>query len=751
MGDAAALGLSISSLQIVGAAFIFVVIAEIVALYVFTQELVVQEQIFCFANVAFTVAWVIAPGFVTFPASYAYLFVIVWLLFLAITILLTLIPLLMYVSKLRQFSKLGRSRGALTDEHELIRGAFKDNSDKSIYIANRVHKMSDELDRAQELYETAKRTPEVIIKSLQGEPELPEVARPDVTYVFLGMGGTGVGLTEAVIDYFRALNVFNAPGGSNFAFILYDTNMAAVKERMNKYRGTEVEKLLHAPVDFSTVDEGQLFSSAPWLVGEPVQLLQGSGNRRGVGYAAYNVKREQFVNRSSEIINKLVLQTKNPNLMIIVLNSLGGGTGSGTFLQATMDLKDSLQQQLAGNRPIVLGFGVIPRKIEEAGMCANAFGALKELAFLFKKGVKRVGEASGSVSNPFSAYFLVSRENPSATHDQEIASGIAHLLLDLGSGGFDPNDVRTIMERYGPESFSTFDVFDIYFPASLLSWYKTVGKPMTSTSSTGFLELHKMSSELLNTCKVLVEREGKFRVSAEEFRQTELNHFISLRAYRAWIQKAMAWRDELGQMVLSVSTRGSLEGQSLVDRVSQMMTSRETKYSLANLELSVHQIGNVTSQEFSQLKDPIANSVETRFAVPDPDGFDIGAILNPGANLTSIMSSLGRGEELKQAYANLRTTLGVIGMTMSNVDYSRVRRPVSVEDRELQFIEKFNAGLISPTAGRCFLRGSASCSWPWRPSRPTSELRSFREMTNCSRASSVWPPRARRRGSPVER
>ena len=161
----AVLSLTLSALYPIGLIAGIIIALEAIAFYFLTQEVFTREQGLLYGDLIFTIAWAAVASTSLLPTAdpFGSIFVIVWLVFLGLTIVFALAPLLMYVSKLREFTKVGKGHAALAADYDQIGAAYKEDSAKLEYLQDRVRKMSDDLGRANDLYATAKRTPEVII------------------------------------------------------------------------------------------------------------------------------------------------------------------------------------------------------------------------------------------------------------------------------------------------------------------------------------------------------------------------------------------------------------------------------------------------------------------------------------------------------------------------------------------------------------------------------------------------------------
>jgi hypothetical protein len=114
-------------------------------------------------------------------------------------------------------------------------------------------------------------------------------------------------------------------------------------------------------------------------------VLWGDGNFGSVYRALENAWQDVVRPNAAQELDALLRPLFNPTPVVYVVGTLGGGTGSGTFIDIGYML-----QQICGSPEAVDSFGVffIPRQgVDKILTYGNSYGALKELGFFQEGGV----------------------------------------------------------------------------------------------------------------------------------------------------------------------------------------------------------------------------------------------------------------------------------------------------------------------------------------------------------------------------
>jgi len=402
------------------------------------------------------------------------------------------------------------------------------------------------------------------------------------------------------------------------------------------------------------------------------------------------VNRDRLVARIKQYIDEITNRFPNKKgNAIIIINSLGGGTGSGTFIKLAMDLRNALQ----GSSTVIYGFGILPKAAEGQTFQANAYAALKELMFLFEHGERQLGAQDNLLQNPFDGYFLLSLEGPSQAQKENISSAISKFLLDLGtSEGFDPADIKMAVQSFGSAfgktSFLTFDFHEIIFPASRVSWYKNVGKFHAEKLRSDFKNIRSEAEKIYEESKKAVIEEENLIREIKEFINSDIKNFYREGVYKKWREEIVNIKQNLNKIHADVSIGGKLYIAPLRDKIYSILTDKNSEITIPNLETEIKSLEAIVSNEYQQLKNPLNTQVSKVFPV-DPDKFPVEKLFDERIVLTDLMSG-DREVELREAFARLTQRIGEVGQTMANIDYQRIKQPLHTKTQdEVRFISKY--------------------------------------------------------------
>ena len=688
-----------------------------ILLYFITGEYMNREELLLIADFAFSLAWwsstqPMSPFYPAFSQSYASnaIGATELALFLsAISLVLLLVPLYTFFMKYHRFLGLRKRLDRVRSEYDSIKneanrlGSELDNAKKSI------KEIKGLIERALWLREIAEKNPNTIISGIDDTPRTPKPIRPSVYYVICGLGGTGSILLESFIDYLLSQGLIDEDETKNpYLFVFFDTSRSNIDRIKKKYAGKPVEKLMYIFDNFGVLSAHEITSHNPWLVGQDVNLIDGTGNRRALGYAAYNTVKDTLMSdiltRITNMMNKVNINP--PNFLVVTLNSLGGGTGSGSFIYCASDLAEQLERK--GVRPYVLGFGVLPRSDEGTIYHANAYAALKELQFLLSRAKEKLGE-NVEFAYPYTAYFLISRDRPSATVDAEISLAITKFLLELGIAGYEESgagarvsghqgyDLEDIRYRasMAPDSFFTFGRYDIYFPASRVSWLVNVALPLREKVADSYKELSNSVSKLSASVTDYSSRVESLRREVENLKE-ELRNLIP-KLYKRWSSDANNAVNELENISREVSDpRSPISPTTLKNEYDALNSQIGTPDdSIVVLKKQViDRFESVIKEEEEFLKSPPVTSIEYVFKVEDPEKFDARVLSREKASLASILQSRDMIADYGNALRRLVGTTGLVEQSMANVDFTRVNMPLNYTTDVVEFIARYNKKLV---------------------------------------------------------
>ncbi len=690
-------------------------------LWVLTGESLNRELILVILNIVYSIVWSITalpftPIYYILQPSFSQLLIIYLYLALFIgSILLGAIPVIMYIRKYLKFNKILKEFKKSELDYKSINQKYSEINTRLNKAKEEIKNIINEINKAKELYETALKDPDLIITALDKKPQIPEVIRPNVNYVVVGLGGTGTALLEAFIDYLVSKNTIKEDGINPFLFVAFDTNEASIVRLREKYKNTPVAKLLYTFNNFEALTTANIINHNPWLAGLSVSIIQGSGTKRAIGYAAYNTVKNAMMEDILSRLNDLIAKTKTNRIFLIVFTALGGGTGSGSFIHFTKDFISRLGRITGDSEPYVMGFGVLPRENEGMLYHVNAFAAIKEMQFILKYGARlkdekasRGAENTINVINPFLAFFLISRDRPDKNVDTNIALGLARFISDIGTSGvvqenqsrytetFDLSDIRTAAAM-SPYSFFTFNRYDIYFPASRLSWYKNVGVIVFKDINDRYTKLREEVDEISRLLSEYKDNTSKFLANLDNLSNTVKS--MTIKVYRRWSNRIGEVYVELLKWRENVVDGGSISPKNLETLLNSIYSSAEENVeSIVILKRRIDEFNEIVKEEELFLKAPPSSHIEYVFSVPNLENFDISQLSTEKASLYRLVNQYGRQSDFLRALADLKAPLGSVGLTMANIDYQRINVPIPVTTEAKDFISRYNPGLIKDNA-----------------------------------------------------
>ncbi|TRM78466.1 hypothetical protein DJ528_04875 [Sulfolobus sp. B5] len=709
-------------LSIIGFTIAILMIVEYVVLWLLTEELTTREQVITIINLIISLAYSIANSPLIIPPLYniinnAYesnkgFYSLLYMAIFIALVILGIIPVLMYLRKYHNFNNLSKRYQEISLKITSVQQAYQEINSKLNTSQNEIKEVIDNINKATELYNTALRNPDLIITSLDNKPEMPDVVRPNINYVVVGLGGVGTALLRGFIDYLLSQGSIRENTDNPFLFVAFDTNQANISDLRNAYKGTVVENLLYTFDNFELLSANNIVNHNPWLAGFSLSYIQGAGNRRAVGFAMYNTVKDALMQDIAMRLTALINRTMTPRVLLIVLTSLGGGTGSGSFIHFTRDLLEKLRETTRVNDPYVLGFGVLPRSEEGAIFHINAMAAMKEMQFILSNGGARADEEN-NVTNPFLAFFLISRDRPEKDVDENIRIGLARFLSDIGTSGvrearpnniniqpggagytdtFDLDDIRTNV-NLAPNSFLTFSRYDIYFPASRVSWYKNIGIRISNEINDRYTRLTRLLAEIRDDI-------SKYKANTSNL-ENEINTLIEdlnsliTKVYRKWSSITSNMHKDLLLWRASIEEGGSYGPSNLETPYNRLMSSTEEGPNKNTIERRINEFNSTVKSEEVFLKNPPASSIQYVFGVPNLENFNYPL---ERTFLYEVLSQ--RRDEFSRALSHLRSPLGEIGLTMLNIDYTRINLPLNVTTDAKNFISEHNPSLIRNVRGQ---------------------------------------------------
>lgn len=388
-----------------------------------------------------------------------------------------------------------------------------------------------------------------------------------VNRIIIGLGGRGCRIVDMVANY------LDSHGGipRNEAFIFIDSNdsdLAGLCRDIKTVKPIIYKKSLPMP-------SGTIFSAQnPWFPEKYIALVGGigAGQRRAFGKALYNIHRDGI----GEIINKtaqsLVGQTNERGFVIILVTSLGGGTGSSITTDLAMDIRNWIQTNYKD--PIIFGFGILPSLDEEKITIGNAMAALKELHFVLSQ-----KETKGKYQNPFKMTILIGRKVAGAKDDDALREIALRFFVDLGfvpgkkkkaeDKWFDLNDLMTAVAPL-TGSFSTIGYHLVEFPANkLLILFETEDKIKELNS-----RLINFQADINSTKDKISSLESQLETAKGSIEKLE-GEVNAMEMNQGWFSKKNAIRDARGK--LEMAKQQLMENSSYRNKLNMELKELEAK------------------------------------------------------------------------------------------------------------------------------------------------------------------------------
>ncbi|MGD2249512.1 MAG: tubulin-like doman-containing protein [Candidatus Methanofastidiosia archaeon] len=259
-----------------------------------------------------------------------------------------------------------------------------------------------------------------------------------INVVYIGMGGQGGNIVNEVKKYAKDNDLLR-PG---LRFIAFDSHQESLNN-LDYISDSDKIKLLEP-------DEITVRNQFPEFYGK-IEPGIAAGNKRLKGRLFWLFNRNQVISCLDNLIDQVKSTTGDNFFVFIINNALGGGTGSGSFIEVAVYLKN--HPSLTQNSPIVMGIGILPGGKDENDITlANGYAALKEVNFLQcldQKKVVTVDAVELNYSKPFDFYFILDREYARVTQDEEIRKAIISFLTAFGWFEFNPSlDREAFEEKY---------------------------------------------------------------------------------------------------------------------------------------------------------------------------------------------------------------------------------------------------------------------------------------------------------------
>jgi len=487
--------------------------------------------------------------------------------------------------------------------------------------------------------------------------------------VIVGLGSTGCLIVDRYIEFLRQNNV--NIDNYDALFVCYDTDAGKAEQYEKKYRGKQNVIIYTLP---ETVTVNDVLNANPWLSGEEkIKIRNGAGNKRAIGYALYKTVEEQFLSRVAKKIQEIKDKTNNSNFIVVIISSLGGGTGSGTFLHFAMDLSKRLRKSSYNISPTIIGIGILPHENEENIYRFNAYNALMELDLLYRKGREKGGKIE-EVFYPFLTYFLVSLSVSQKDTYDDIDDRIVNFIFDITSTtNIELSDLTTrILDA--SSHISTFNMYKIYVPISGISWRHMVGeRVLDEVKKDRSGELGKKLEEMKEKSDEINSRKMR---SIEEINNLEgtINN-VKTKTYRKYSATLDRMQKELNKI------RDKLNQE-------QLKPINENKLDSAIKRLENY-LNNVNKEILSRSNNisPYEHPLIPKILLSD----NALNLIKEAKNLADLVSrDSDMKDELKKAIAPLYSLTGSIGAPTLNIPQYLITGKIIKDpsEYEIEFLKK---------------------------------------------------------------
>jgi hypothetical protein len=282
--------------------------------------------------------------------------------------------------------------------------------------------------------------------------------------IIIGLGGTGIDalvyIKHLISKSFKRDSENKIP--KNIAFLGIDTSVEALAKKHEGIGLTSAELYVCKDdvkgllTNRNTMTDPMREFVHPHLTAD-LSAGTGAGGKRQCGRLMLFNNIAGIGNKVQEITHRVITGNDKPPL-VYILSGIGGGTGSGTFLDVAFFVRGIIQKEITSwTSPTVFGYIFLPdvnataKDISSQQIIEyikkNGYAALKELDYLMgivKRGETFNQEYSGTYDfsvpmNPFSYVQLISSKNPNSIavpngYDYAMTV-VAESIVDYISGG----------------------------------------------------------------------------------------------------------------------------------------------------------------------------------------------------------------------------------------------------------------------------------------------------------------------------
>ncbi len=464
-----------------------------------------------------------------------------------------------------------------------------------------------------------------------------------VNRIIIGLGGQGCRIVDMIANY------LDSRGGipMNEAFIFIDSNDADLSGWCRNIKTVQ-------PIIYKRslpMPSGNIFTTRnPWFPEKYIALVGGigAGQRRVFGKALYTLHRDGIGETINKTAQDLVAKTNERGFVVILVSSLGGGTGSSIIPDLSMDIRNWLQTNY--KNPIIFGFGILPSLDEEKITIGNAMAALKELHFILSQ-----KERKDRYLNPFKLFVLVGRKVSGAKDDDALREIALRFFTDLGfvpgkkkkaeDKWFDLNDLMTAVAPL-TSSFSTIGYHMVEFPANtILRLFETEDKIKEFNS-----RLVNFQADISSTKDKIISLESQLDSARSNIEKLE-DEVNTMELNQGWFSRKKAIRDTRGKLELAKEQLRELS----FNKNNLSMELKELEARKVSLEAELTNLKAYREKIYQQIRTPPANVNMYLIRLSDEEinrfrGKEERIKINVteeklASNFKQVMEELGRTEE----------------------------------------------------------------------------------------------------------
>ena len=246
------------------------------------------------------------------------------------------------------------------------------------------------------------------VATLENQLHTQEKYRPNPT-IFIGIGEIGSDVVYGI--YHKWMNQYRLEGISNIGFIVCDTD----RRIRNKFKETDNFNIVMLPNYFKfnsnrMPDKYKDFLPKPNNIKKQfINLELGANNNREHGHMSFLqslIDQDSNLEPIENAIKKTLLPNENSlssQLHVVIVNTLAGGTGAGTFIPFALYVRDYLKN--LKDESVRIGFVSFVSKKNERYETQNENEAIDEIKNIHNDNKKHLEKKYGQIINEFDILF----------------------------------------------------------------------------------------------------------------------------------------------------------------------------------------------------------------------------------------------------------------------------------------------------------------------------------------------------------